>query len=763
MKSKDFEEEVVKTEFSKEKKEKILLRKNSETNIRTVTLADFHKQDFSKFLVLPKRRADSNSVYSFGLKYSINKEKHIVKELKNDNYFKFDFNILRNRIKNDINLREKLLKRIILNKNLKKKFALLEKPFPLLNRISNCKSVNKSEDFLMSIIMNHKFDIGEELLMELIEIRKNKQFDTVDYNKQKSHLLKFTNNKLIDKIEQVDKNTQTGDINNLDFKNSIINKRKRTVNPEKNNEESEEENYNINLINLNKENLDSSRNRITFNFSECKESKENGSFENNKNDFFLISSNFDKIKTNRRFNKRKKPKEEINRSQKHEQELIKSLDFDFEKQKYEMNNCNNKDSEHLKKHKEIFIFNGNTEKNLFSNLENNNNVINNNNNIQISNHKNKNNKVLFTNSKIARNTSLKNLNQGHTNTNINLEKNSFNHLNFNNNSIINNLSNNNQNNHNSNEESLIKTKISIRNVSTFNSKFNIQNFIKKEEKDDSKSRFYESMLDKTENFMTFQKYGNKTVSTENDFRNFNKNALNKILDSKRNISGLPKQFNKPNFIKYKFPEENNKPVDLELEKIKSFVSRKNKSSQIKSRVLGVQQEINNSIFNRFKQQTEVSNIFDKRNNNFLFDSNLANLVNIRLLSHNNISEGEIVSNNKTASNKKLISNSNSFKKSIYLSNKSNKKITSNNFFNIQHKEEQQVSANLNENENYEADASFNGISNNNTNSNILKVNFIKKNDNFKLLHSQKKNEIIKNQTARNKFYKDKIISNLNDD
>ena len=89
------DDSYLKTETKTEIKEKEVLfpRQNSERNICVVTLADFQKQDHTRFLILPKRRADTNSVYGFGLKYALNQEEKIAKDSKNDNYFKFNYNI----------------------------------------------------------------------------------------------------------------------------------------------------------------------------------------------------------------------------------------------------------------------------------------------------------------------------------------------------------------------------------------------------------------------------------------------------------------------------------------------------------------------------------------------------------------------------------------------------------------------------------------------------------------------------------------------
>lgn len=703
MKTKYTNEETtnLKTEINTSEKEHKIKRQNSERNIRVVTLADFHKQDHTRFLILPKRRADTNSVYGFGLKYAINQEQKIVKDFKNENYFIFEYNILRNRIRNDANLREKIIKRILLNKNLKKQFALLEKPFPLLGNISNCKAINKSEEFLLSMIMNHKFDIGEELLMELIDIRKNKVFDFIDQEKQKRSFLRAIDKKIFDKNEEGQKKSSAAMINLIEFKRSNLSKRTKTFNSEL-----EEEN-NLNFNFLTKEENENSRNRLNFNLSD-KDSKNNGSVEN-KNDFFLISSNFSRGKNTKRGNlKRKKPvDEDINLSQKQELDLIKSLEFEHQRYKYETSELPHNAINDDKKEKENRNLFGN--ENNFNDNNINRNFIENQNmdlNNQLYNNNNKHKTIFFTNIKsqkssqknltiiqnnlsAEKNASLQNINNNNKELNINIANNTSSNNIYNNINFSNNL-----------EESVSKTKISMRNVSTFNSNVNLKNLSRRNEKDDSRSRIQheESSLNQTDNLINLNKSANKTVSTENDFRKFNKNAINKILNSKRNNKANAKPyFHKPDFIKYKYPEESNKPNDFELDKIKMFANRQNKSSQIKSRVFGPQYNININVLSKLKQQAENSNLSDNANNMFTFDNNYFGGFKAVNFSNNNTFEIEFGNeNNFCNGNKKSGGRINdadnkmnyNFRSSYYRSGNLDKKITqANSFSNFIHKQE----------------------------------------------------------------------------
>jgi hypothetical protein len=122
--------------------------------------------------------------------------------------------------------------------------------------------------------------------------------------------------------------------------------------------------------------------------------------------------------------------------------------------------------------------------------------------------------------------------------------------------------------------------------------------------------------------INFNKFGNKTISTENDFINFHKNAVNKILNSKKiNNKESIRPYLKPDFIKYKFPQEDNKIRDLELEKIKMYSNRKNRSSQIKSRVFESQYNVNINILSKLKQHAENSNFYKTAKDIFSFNKN----------------------------------------------------------------------------------------------------------------------------------------------
>lgn len=138
-----------------------------------VTIKDFKKQDQDRHLILPIRRPDTNSVFSYGLKFAINQEKNISKSINNNEYFNLNLKMIKNKIAEDPNFRDKIVQRILINKNIQQKIAVIEKPFPLLKKTSNCRAISKTENFLMCLLLNHKYEIDEELFNELINYRKN--------------------------------------------------------------------------------------------------------------------------------------------------------------------------------------------------------------------------------------------------------------------------------------------------------------------------------------------------------------------------------------------------------------------------------------------------------------------------------------------------------------------------------------------------------------------------------------------------------------
>ncbi len=762
------------TLYNLENKEIILSRQNSETNIKLVTAEDFHKQDPSRFLILPKRRADSNTVYGFGIKHVFNKDKQIVKDMKNNNYFKFDYNILKTRIRNDPILRERLIKRILINKNLKKQYTLLEKPFPLLTKISNSKVVNKSEEFLMSLIMNHKFDIGEEILMELIDIRKNKIFDFCDMNIQKRNFLKTIDKNIEEKLKNEDGKKPSSN-HLVDSKKGNLTKKRMNMN-EYNNYDSEDE------ISNNTREKDYSKNRINLNnINDFKYSKSNFS-EENKNDFFLISSNFDKLKT-KKFNKRGKARDEIDLSQKQEQELIHSLDFDFNKFKYETADLNIRECEIEKKE-----INANPSSNLIYNVNSdlsgnicNNTIIRNKGNLNENSNfsLNRNKTVVFNITKISK-SSKKNLLQVNSNLSspdINSQHTKDKH----NNHIIRSKSNSNvlnSNNNNNIEGSIYHRTNIFKNISTFNPNL-IMNNLSKKDKDDSRSKNKDSSCN-TENFIIFHdKYKTKTLSTENDFRKFNKNVINKII----NLNGDSKKINKdnikPDFSKYKYPEETKKFKDPELEKIKMFANRKNKSSQIKSRIFG-QPQIDINTLNKYNHQTDISDYYETSRN---FFSNIENDLNGKkknFTETNNFSLQKIYSNNSNSNyinqytpnaeikNDLIMNNSNlsfvnkklnfihsknfSFKQSHNNSESSNKNyIKCNNLSSYK----KNLISNLNVNNECE-----NNLIDSEININKLKIS-PKKNTGSKIFESEERfYSFKKNKTSNYFFQNDKYVHNL---
>ncbi len=236
---------------------------------RTVNFENLRLHSPVKENAIPKRRNDTNSVYSFGLKYSLKVEKRILQNIPNIEYFNLDFKRLKQKLLTDKNFCEAYAKRILLNKNTKKSYASIEKPFPLMKKVSSSQAINKTDDFLHCIIKSpfHKKFNGS--LERNIRLRKNRGIDVQERETQKSFF--FSKLKELGK-----KNTFTNkdeDQINFDFQMAINN----------------------NNINKGRTGLEETEKREAY---EDSISTNPGIFKNgpaqNKNnkDFFLIGSNF---------------------------------------------------------------------------------------------------------------------------------------------------------------------------------------------------------------------------------------------------------------------------------------------------------------------------------------------------------------------------------------------------------------------------------------------------------------------------------------
>lgn len=611
---KTFETEINKdNNYLLKKETKIFLEKIKKENPNLKHQVEFKKQDPLKFLVLPKRRADTNSVYSFGLKYSLSQEKHIVKDLKNENYFKFDIVLLKNRLANNPFLLEKFIKRILLNKNIKKQYAQLEKPFPFLNKISNCKGINKTDEFLFSLISNHKFDVDDEVLNELLQIRKNKKYE---FNEKQNQNCFFSNTlESFNKNQSKNKNSQK--IKLLEFNTfDFLKSRKFNMN-----------NPDVDTMNENKETRDNVNNQENDALNHSFNQKNN----KNKNEFFLINSNFSSLKNVRKYNKKKSliVRKQSNLSQKMEQELIKSLEFERKKFEHQIDDFSIHENEIEKKEDKIPAnnnvgasgnLNNSNSKNssiiFLKNLPNINNI---------SNFEEKSKKASTSNRNLILINNISLLNQQVSPRNVNTKENSY----MANSNIVSSKNSHKKFNFNNEDKQNLNAYSSAiddsfnkanKNLSTFNSNLlyktmGNQKFTNREE-----TKINEASV--TNDFINFSniynnKIGNKTVSTENDFRKFNKNAINKIMSSKKNSEMKPSKI-KPDFLRYKYPEEGNKPKDSFMEKIKIYADRKTKSSQIRSRVFGEDVKIIKSINDANDQN--LNNLCELNNNLNFHDS-----------------------------------------------------------------------------------------------------------------------------------------------
>lgn len=561
-----------------------------------VTKKDFKKPDQSKFLILPKRRADTNTVYSYGLKYAFNQEKNISKDILNGEYFPIDITLMKSKIAEDEGFREKIIQRILLNKNLKKKFTCIEKPFPCISKSSNCKVTTKTENFLLSLILNHKFEIDEELLNELIKYRKNKNFGNEK------------DNEVVNKSEK-----------NLQVRHSLANNLFGRT-PFMENEE-----------NLNKDNISELTEGKGSNYNN--EFAQDISSEKPKKDFFIVSSNFSetsKLKYRRKALKKMKQEEaEISLAQKFEDNLIKSLEYVAQKI--------NKNFGVEKKPSDNILIKNYSVKDEENNQENNNKSIDpigtdisNDKSNKFSNSAFQADNLLNDNLRKFKHFSKKNLKQiKFNNKEISLEKkikkegykkfpskgdSSFKKSNM--------------------DFSVIKPKknqVKFFNFSKNNSLIKSQSnkFMNSTLKRlNNKEKITENLENYDNyNFLNFNRQLLKTLTTENDFRKINSNTIKGILDEKKNKNNenlkSESKSKKPDFMKFKFPDSHNS-TDLDYEKIKLDAIKRVKSSQIKIRINNNFNSTNNinkfqkDNFNNFENDKDYLkfNNFGKTGSNF---------------------------------------------------------------------------------------------------------------------------------------------------
>lgn len=239
---------------------------------RTVNFENIRLHSPVKENAIPKRRNDTNSVYSFGLKYSLKVEKKILKNIPNSEYFNLDFKRLKQKLLTDKNFREAYAQRILLNKNTKKSYASIEKPFPLLKKVSSSQAIDKTEDFLHSVIKSpfHKKLNGS--IERNIRLRKNRGIEVCERETQ--------NNFFFSKLQELSKN--------ITFKNK----------------EEEKNIFDFHLLNNFNKNNNSKKDKEALEESDDLEAdfdpiSNNRNLVNapvmhsqNKNQFFLIGSNF---------------------------------------------------------------------------------------------------------------------------------------------------------------------------------------------------------------------------------------------------------------------------------------------------------------------------------------------------------------------------------------------------------------------------------------------------------------------------------------
>lgn len=161
---------------------------------------------------IPKFRHDTNSVYSMGLKYFNKLEKKALRNFPNPDYFSLNHRRLKNKFKEDKKFSDVYAQRILLNKNTKKNYVSLEKPFPLINKVSSSQAINKTNEFLCSVTQSPMPKRIKNNVGKLCKIRLKREF--------KSKNRKFEDDNEINNIETIAKNmtfTLKDDKNNIDL------------------------------------------------------------------------------------------------------------------------------------------------------------------------------------------------------------------------------------------------------------------------------------------------------------------------------------------------------------------------------------------------------------------------------------------------------------------------------------------------------------------------------------------------------------------
>lgn len=248
---------------------------------------------------IPKFRHDTNSVYSLGLKYSSKQEKKSASNFPNPDYFKLNYKKMKNKFDSDKSFSETYAQRVLLNKNTKKNYVALEQPFPLINKVSSSQALNKSNDFVSSVSNS---PMPKDIKKNLENLYKMRLMRKYKIKKENLNDPEYNPNSL-NNFETIDRNVTFIDEKNIDEKNISIN--------------------------------------------------------NNKNDFFLVDSNFAAKKISNR--RKKNSKNNLNSNVKTEEEILRQKEkeevdkiatdifnsFNYQKQKtyqsanFPKNNYNN--------------------------------------------------------------------------------------------------------------------------------------------------------------------------------------------------------------------------------------------------------------------------------------------------------------------------------------------------------------------------------------------------------------------------------------
>jgi hypothetical protein len=221
-----------------------------ENTQRKVKFDKFKMKDPIKPDSIPKYRHDTNSVYSLGIKYSSKKEKKPCINMPNIDYFSINYKKMQNKLKSDKTFSETYAQRVLLNKNTIKNYVCLEKPFPLINKISSSTALNQSKEFISSITNSPMSKEIKKNLNNLYKIRLMKKFKI--------------------KKQEKNENYENISINTIDKNATFIIK-------------DIEKSYDLGMATLRSSNVELKK------FNELKSNKKN---ESRNSDLFIVDSNF---------------------------------------------------------------------------------------------------------------------------------------------------------------------------------------------------------------------------------------------------------------------------------------------------------------------------------------------------------------------------------------------------------------------------------------------------------------------------------------